>query len=569
MLKYLTKKKNTFWYRRRINNTKEIVFSLKTKDYNEAVLRHSFINYQINYLFAQGIESMTDKEIKAIIDKYKTYMIEKSVNKFSRQRDEELGIYINGTFHGGHTKEALQVAIDKYQRVHMANDYDLVKAVTHKILNRSNIKEEFEKLTDEDDIYSFHYELLKAEWDLLYKAKIFQENLPNNKEVENTQIVKQTQSNTIINNSNDKEERYKLSELLKLYIDEKAVASNWSDKNVRDIYYVIDNLIFWYKDCYSDELKRQEFVSFRNDVIQKLPKFPLNPMFKDKNLDEVLEITQKPKIEKIGLTTINKHIGRVNQLFQWAEEAGYITKNYASNLRLKDERRTKQAKRLKDTYEEDDLKRLFHKSPWFTSEIKDKLRRTPEYVFIPLLSVYNGGAKPTELAQLHISDIKKYKGIWVIDFNNKEEKELKNDYYNSRRVPIAQKMIDIGFLDYVKEMKKRGYIKLFPTVKRYKSGGTSFTNKFSQYNRDYITKDEKKSFYSIKHLVNQELKNHKVPLYIINDITGHSFGSENKDIGTYGGQQMPEEIMKEEIDRCLTFDYIDLSNIKKAIKEIY
>lgn len=89
MLKYLTKKKNTFWYRRRINKSKEIVFSLRTKDYNEAVLRHSYINFEINYLFAQGIETMTDEEIRAIVDKYKNYMIKKSVNKFSRQRDED------------------------------------------------------------------------------------------------------------------------------------------------------------------------------------------------------------------------------------------------------------------------------------------------------------------------------------------------------------------------------------------------------------------------------------------------------------------------------------------------
>lgn len=41
------------------------------------------------------------------------------------------------------------------------------------------------------------------------------------------------------------------------------------------------------------------------------------------------------------------------------------------------------------------------------------------------------------------------------------------------------------------------------------------------------------------------------------------------DIGTYVAGQMPETIMKEIIDNCLTFDYIDLSKIKQAIKEIY
>ena len=70
-------------------------------------------------------------------------------------------------------------------------------------------------------------------------------------------------------------------------------------------------------------------------------------------------------------------------------------------------------------------------------------------------------------------------------------------------------------------------------------------------------------------MVNQTFKNNKVDLYIINDITGHSYGNDNKDIGTYGAGQMPENIMKETIDKCLTFDYIDLSKIKQAIKEIY
>ncbi|WP_148624254.1 hypothetical protein [Aliarcobacter cryaerophilus] len=64
MLKYLTKKKNIYWFRRRINKNKEILLSLKTKNYDEAILRHSYINFEINYLFANGIEDMTDEEIR-------------------------------------------------------------------------------------------------------------------------------------------------------------------------------------------------------------------------------------------------------------------------------------------------------------------------------------------------------------------------------------------------------------------------------------------------------------------------------------------------------------------------
>ncbi len=561
MLKYLTKKKNTFWYRRRINKSKEIVFSLKTKNYDEAVLRHSYINFEINYLFAQGIETMTDEEIRAIVDKYKNYMIEKSVNKFSRQRDEELSTYINGNFYGGHTKEALQIAIDKYQKIHMSNDYDLVKAVTNKILNRSNIKEEFEKLTDEDDIYAFHFELLKAEWDLLYKAKTFQDTLPSNNDISKEEIV--------VTSNPTKKDKYKISELLEIYINEKAKAEDWSDDNIKSIKYVNSNLISWFNDCFADELTRQDFVDFRDKVIQNLPQRITANIYKDKSLKEILTIREEKKKDKVTIGGINIHIGRVNQLFNWAATSGYIPMNYASKLQLKDRRRTKNKRKIKTIYDEKDLITLFNKSPWFTTELKNNLRQYPHYIFIPLISLYNGGAKPTEIAQLHISDIKKEKDVWTIEINDEEDKKLKDNYYNCRKLPIAQKLIDIGFLDYYKHMKKKGYIKLFPTAKFYSSGGLDFINKFSSYNRKYITNDEKKTLYSIKHLVNQTLKNNKVDIYTINDITGHSSGSNNKDIDTYGDSQMPVDEMKKVIDKCLTFDYIDLSHIEKGIKEIY
>lgn len=568
MLKYLTKKKNTYWFRRRVSKNKEILLSLKTKNYDEAILRHSYINFEINYLFAQGIENMTDKEIKNIVDKYKNYMIEKSVNKYSRQRDKELATYINGKLYGGHTKEALQVAIDKYDIIHNSDDYDLVRTITSKILDRSNLKEDFEKLKDEDDIYAFHYELLKTEWELLYKAKIFQETLPNNKQSIQTSIPTHNQVENKTSTENIKK-KYKISELLDIYMKEKAIANKWSDKNIRDIYYVINHFISWNNDCFTNDLERDDFTNFREKVIRNLPKISTSKIFKNKNTEEILDITKKNKKDTLGLTAINKHIGRVNQLFNWASNTGYIDKNFAADLRLTDKRRTKLAKKLKDTYEEEDLINLFEKSPWFSTELKNTLRHNPENIFIPLLAIFNGGAKPTELAQLYTSDIKKHKGIWIIDFNNEDDKILKDDYYNSRRVPIAQKILDIGFLDYVDYQKKQKSKQLFPEIVKYKGGGTNFTNNFSIYNRNYITDNPKKTFYSIKHLVNQTFKDNKIDLYIINDITGHSYGSDNKDIGTYGAGQMPENIMKETIDKCLTFDYIDLSKIKEVIKEIY
>ena len=319
---------------------------------------------------------MTDEEIRAIVNKYKNYMIEKSVNKFSRQRDEELGVHINGNFYGGHTKEALQVAIDKYQKIHKANDYDLVQAVTNKILNRSNIKEEFNKITDEDDIYAFHFELLKAEWDLLYKARIFQETLPGNN---NSQ-----QSTESIVSKTTKKDRYKISEILEIYINEKAKAEDWSDDNIKSIKYVNSNLISWFNDCFADELTRQDFVDFRDKVIQNLPQRITANIYKDKTVKEILSIREEKKKDKLTIGGINIHIGRVNQLFNWAATSGYIPMNYALKLQLKNKRRTKNKRKIKTIYDEKDLITLFNKSPWFTTELKN-CQRSPTWTVALIL----------------------------------------------------------------------------------------------------------------------------------------------------------------------------------------
>lgn len=563
MLKYLTKKNNIYWFRRRINKKKEIVLSLKTKDYNEAILRHSYINFEINYLFANGIENMTDEEINSIIDKYKKFMLEKSVNKYSRKRDEELSIMINDKYFGGHTKEALQVAINKYENIHSSNDYDLVKAITTKILDRSNIKGDFEKLKDEDDIYAFHYALLKAEWELLFKAKIFQESLPNNKQPTPAYIQVENKIPTVENTQNRK--KYKISELLKLYIEEESVRKEWDERNERDINYVFKHFVSYYDDCFIDTLKREHFSKFRKEVLLNLPIKPSKNIYKNKTTQEIISTAKDNNEKTLDKETINKHLRRLHQVFEWAAKVDKIDKNLTKDLELNNDKNIKESK---VPYEKKDLINLFN-SPWFKTELKQTLRTNPEFIFITLLILFNGGAKPTELAQLYISDIKKEKGLWIIDFNNKETKKLKDVKYNTRKIPLSQKILDLGFLDYVNYQKKSKSEKLFPTIKIYKSGHTNFTNKFSEYNRKYITKEENKSFYSFRHLINQSLKNNKTPLYIINDIMGHSFGSSNKDISVYGDVQMPIEILKETIDKCLTFEYIDLSYIKKAIKEIY
>jgi len=127
------------------------------------------------------------------------------------------------------------------------------------------------------------------------------------------------------------------------------------------------------------------------------------------------------------------------------------------------------------------------------------------------------GAKNSELAQLTPSAFKTQNGVLGIDFNR-----MIKTTDTERFTPISHTLIELGLMDFVKHQKKNKEQQLFPKVKVYKDNDTNFTNAYTIYNREYISKDKDKTFYSFRHLVNQKLKNKRMPTYIINDITGHS-----------------------------------------------
>lgn len=578
MVKYMIRKKDTFWYRRRVKKIGEVVLSLKTKSYELALLRRSFIDFQVNKLLFKGfIDTMTVKEIRDIVNKYKTYFQEADdYNEFEEQRDKDLSITLNGNFFGGHTKEALGYALQRYHDIHASNDIEMVRLETEKILPRTNLQNDFTNLENPRDIEIFHWELFKTEWTILFQAYEAQKNISKTPDeklpewmrhpemLELISSVKannaQLQQQAVVQHTNKYNKT--ISQLLNEYIQEKAVTSEWSDKNRRDLVYVLGHLANWFDDKVANLLTREDFTNFRDKVIVKLPVSTKWNIFQDKTIKEVIEIVEEQKLQTLSKITINKHLRRIHQVFEWAQSCGYIEKNLTKGLSFKDKKGMNKALDAKNPYTREELKKIFEQTPWFTDNIITQLKNNPENVLIPLMCLFTG-AKPTELALLDISAFKLKNGILGIEFI-----QMVKTAYSYRFTPLSDKLIEIGIMKYVRYMKKQKETRLFPKVVAYKGDGTSFTNAYSRYNRKHITDEKKKTFYSIKHFVTQSLKNKKQQIYIINDIVGHSDGHGNKDNSVYG-ERMPEEVLQEVINECLIYDFIDFSHIKDAIEKIF
>ena len=579
MIKYMTRKHLTFWYRRRIGTKEELIFSLGTKNYDLAMLRHSYIDYKINQLIIKGIfDTMDTAKIRAIIKSYKKYMKSDDFiyGEEGRARGKELELEINGEFFGGHTKTALLHKLEAYDKISQSDDIEKVKEHTVPIIQRnSTLTRELDKLADEEEREYFHWKVLKAEVWALNKAITQQKKYFDAVEQHQQYITNTHRSQSHQNNIS-------IGKLTKKYIEEKSKTKEWSDKNERDIKFVLELLDEYFFTKTAQQLTRDDFVKFRDDVLPKLPKRMNNKAFQNKSIVEIMKMKRittadgkTKEIEYIGKTTINKHIGRVNQVFAWAaDEAGILEKNFCSKLRYTKPKTAQEKKTSKLPFNTKDLKRWFEESPYFTDKLKTILANKPEFIFIPLIALYLG-ARNAELTQLHYRDIKEINGIWCITITDfagdpKERKRTKGD--NSRRtVPIAQGLIDIGFLKYVQKQKNK---LLFPNIKYSgKDQEPIFTKDINQYIRENIRQDEeKKTFLSFRHMVNQKLKNTKTPLYIINDITGHSDTEHDEndiDIKVYGDEQMPLEILQEAIDESLVYNEVDFSHIKEEIHRRY
>ena len=577
MVKYLTKKGLTFWYRRRIGTKEEIVFSLATKNYDLAMLRHSYIDYKINQLIIKGIfDTMDTAKIRDIIDGYKEFIKsdEFIYGDEGEARGKELALEIDGEFFGGHTKTALLHKLTEYGKISQTDDIQKVKAHTEPIIERNNtLKRKLDKLEDDKERDYFHWKLLKAEVWGLNKAIKQQDKYFG--AVEQQQVALTT-AQPIRTNGNT----ISIDKLTKKYIEEKSKTKEWGAKNEKDIKFVLGLLDEYFSPKTANQLTRNDFVEFRDDVLPKLPVRMGQNAFKNKGIKEIIKMKyiltddEKKEIGRIGKTTINKHIGRVNQVYAWAaDEAGILEKNFCSKLRYAKPKTAEEKKKAKAMFNTDDLKRWFEVSPHFTSELKQTLTDKPEHIFIPLLALYLG-ARNAELTQLHYRDIKEIKGIWCITItgfspDNTERKKVKGE--NSlRTIPVAQGLIDIRFLKYVEKRKNK---LLFPKIKYTSDQEPLFTNEINLYIREHIRQgEERKTFMSFRHMVNQNLKNKGAELYIINDITGHSdrdHGDNNIDVDTYGDEQMPLQILQEVINRSLVYDEIDFSHIKEEIHRRY
>ena len=156
--------------------------------------------------------------------------------------------------------------------------------------------------------------------------------------------------------------------------------------------------------------------------------------------------------------------------------------------------------------------------------------------------------RENEICSLYLDNIREISGNqrtkrWCIDIleePNRPDKKLKNQ--SSRRiVPIHDTLIDLGFIDFIKLLKKDPERKRVFEELIYSEGtyGRSISRFF---NNRYLPllgiKTDKNGFHSFRHTTIDFLKQLGVEPHFINELVGHSQGSITLD--RYGKNYNPD-----------------------------
>lgn len=258
--------------------------------------------------------------------------------------------------------------------------------------------------------------------------------------------------------------------------------------------------------------------------------------------------------------TVNRYLSNLGAFCNWLVNHGYLDQNPLYGMLL-----AKEKKISTYPFTSVQLNKLFQ-SPLFTgchsanewrfiSRQGDVKIRDHRY-WVPLIMLFSG-ARPAEIAQLSIDDVRQEHGHWIMHITTEGDGDKTVKTAGSMRVvPIHKELIKLGFLDYHAGMKKAGQPRLFPFAERNSRGQmiADFSREFSRYLiRIGIKIGRGLSLYSFRHGAADALRRAGYLDEQFGFILGHTSGTMT---GRYG--IMPQGMLEQRVELVNAIAYPDL-----------
>ena len=324
-----------------------------------------------------------------------------------------------------------------------------------------------------------------------------------------------------------------VSDVIDLYVAEANATQAWKTRTETEIISTLQLLKQVIGDRPAGQITKADIAEFKQTIMRLPPNMNKMPEYQRKSIPEIIRYVENHQKRRLSPVTVKKYLMRVNALFSFAENNGYIETNPAKGVMINVR---KAEKTVIAPFTDEDLFKLFN----CEAVAEDRLRFSWQFWLIVMAPLT--GCRLEEMCQLHLSDIRQEDGVWLLDINsNARDKTLKTES-SPRLIPLHPFLIDeLNLPGYVERLKKRGAKRLFPDLNLQSKGGygRAVTRWFPKFRQNagiaqYNEKGHKKVFHSFRHTFDTRLKHRYVETTMIDELMGHTV--EKLSMGTYGEQ---------------------------------
>ncbi|HEX7814406.1 site-specific integrase [Dyella sp.] len=225
------------------------------------------------------------------------------------------------------------------------------------------------------------------------------------------------------------------------------------------------------------ELNADDCRTFFDAVVHWHRHATKRPEFAGLNVRETIAKAKAMGEPPPAAATLKKHRQRLSTFINWARRNKLIADNPLHGLV-----RQKKDVTQDDTgrpFTQDELNAIFEPSA-FSAWSKGSAHR----YWVPILALYSG-ARVTELIQLYVADVEAVQCIPGFHINKRFPGQKLKNAGSRRFVPLAQPVLDCGFLAFVEALKAKGQERLFPELPNNDGlgFGRQMTKQFGAYRR--------------------------------------------------------------------------------------
>lgn len=258
---------------------------------------------------------------------------------------------------------------------------------------------------------------------------------------------------------------------------------------------------------------------------------------------------------KISKTTVKKYLQTFKEFLAFCRKRRYIKDNFNDDFDM-----PKRHEKIKvEEFTKDELKEIFNPA---TYPSRKHIYHSTRY-WLPLIALYTG-MRLNEICQLYCDDVKYDSRIWYFQLTDERPDQHLKNKQSKRIIPIHPKLVEMGLIDYLRDVKKNKKERLFFKLEYSKKNHYAhpISTWFARYLEEVKIKTRSKVFHSFRHTVKTYLRDCKVPLEYQNSICGWT----GTDVGqnVYAGQ-VPLKTLYDEICKL---DYPFLNDNLEKIREM-